>query len=214
MLEKDRKGVMTQEHLIAINYLSASDPRLKSVLKTLPNFEPVARVVNFENTARIVIGQQLSLKAANTIYGRVCDLAPNFTPAVLAKLPSEDLRQCGLSNAKARYVQALAEKCLSNPSYLTDLSKLDDGAVDAEIQSNPGFGPWSAQIFLLFHLRRPNIFPHGDATLNRAIKILYGIDPEDRSALDKTISIWSPHRSVACLALWKWIDEGMPELEP
>ncbi len=204
---------MTPEHTKALNYLSASDPRLKSVLDILPNFEPTARDVNFENAARIVIGQQLSLKAANTIYGRVCDLVRDFSPKVLAALPSEDLRRCGLSNAKVRYVKTLAVKCLNNPSYLTDLSRLDDEAVDAEIQSNPGFGPWSAQIFLLFHLRRPDIFPYGDATLNRAIKLLYKIDPRDRMALNKIITLWTPHRSVACLALWKWIDEGMPELD-
>ena len=203
---------MKSDHLTAIEYLSGADPRLKSVLAVLPDFEPAPPSIDFESTARIVLGQQLSLKAANSIFERVCDLVQDFTPSVLTAIAPEKLRQCGLSNAKVKYIRALADKCLNNPRYLTKIAELDDDAAEAEIQSNPGFGPWSSQIFLLFQLRRLDIFPYGDATLNRAIKTLYRIDPKDRSVLDGIVLNWAPYRSVACLALWCWVDKGMPEL--
>ena len=194
----------------AQEYLCEVDSKLASVFYSISEITHVERGVDFPSTVKIIVSQQLSLKAADTIFGRVSSLLDDFTPIDVLGKSELELRSCGLSSAKVRYIRSLAERCVAKPGYLNSISKLSDEEAAKEIQSNPGFGPWSAEIFLLFHLGRPNIFPKGDATLNRAIGIIYGIDVKDQLVLDSITRIWEPYRSLACLALWKWIDEGMP----
>lgn len=196
----------------AIEYLDAADPILGRVFKVIPKLKPPNSDMSFESIARIIVNQQLSLKAAETIHGRVVDLVNSYTPENLIRTPIEKLRSCGLSNAKATYIQKFAKVCLNDPNYLQSFFSLDDEAAREKILVNAGFGPWSSQIFLLFHLQRPDVFPTGDATLNKAISLLYDIP---QSAMHEIISLserWAPYRSTASLALWKWIDSGQPNI--
>ena len=196
----------------AIKYLDAADPILGRVLRVIPELKLPNRDMSFESVARIIVNQQLSLKAAETIHGRVVDLVKSYTPENLVRTPIEKLRACGLSNAKAAYIQKFATVCLGEPNYLESFLSLDDEMAREKILKNAGFGPWSAQIFLLFHLRRPDIFPAGDATLNKAISLLYDIPQSEKHKISSLSEDWAPYRSTASLALWKWIDSGQPNI--
>lgn len=196
----------------AIEYLDTADPILGRVFKVIPELKLPDRDMSFESVARIIVNQQLSLKAAETIHGRVVDLVKSYTPENLVRTPIEKLRACGLSNAKAAYIQKFATVCLNEPNYLESFLKLDDEMARDKILKNAGFGPWSAQIFLLFHLRRPDVFPTGDATLNKAISLLYDIPQSAKQQIASLSEVWAPYRSTASLALWKWIDSDQPNI--
>lgn len=196
----------------SIEYLTSADPVLGRVIKVIPELKLPERDMNFESIARIIVNQQLSLKAAETIHARVVGLVENYTPESLVRTPIEKLRACGLSNAKATYIQKFATVCLNEPNYLESFLSLDDEAAREKILMNAGFGPWSSQIFLLFHLQRPDIFPTGDATLNKAISLLYEIPQSAKHEIISLSERWGPYRSTASLALWKWIDSGQPNI--
>ena len=111
---------------IAIEYLRAADPILGRVFKVIPELKLPNRDMSFELIARIIVNQQLSLKAAETIHGRVVELVERYMPENLVRTPIEKLRTCGLSNAKATYIQKFATVCLNEPNYLESFLKLDD----------------------------------------------------------------------------------------
>ena len=124
-------------------------------------------------------------------------------------LSDESLRACGVSYAKARFMKLAAEKLLREPDFLTNISKLSDGEAICELISLKGIGAWSAQIFLLSNLGRENIFPTGDATLERAVRSLYGVCPKnDKVSFERIAEVWSPFKSLAARYFWAWIDDG------
>ena len=155
---------------------------------------------------RTVIGQQLSAKAAFTIHGRVLDLygGRHPTPEELLATPEADLRACGLSGRKVEYVRSLAEHVRAGELELDRLDELPDEEVIAEIVAVRGFGEWSAQMFLMFFLERPDVLPTGDLGIRRAVQIRYGLDGlPDRAELERIAEPWRPHRTLACIHLWE-----------
>lgn len=161
---------------------------------------------------RTVIGQQLSAKAAFTIHGRVLDLygGRHPTPEELLATPVEDLRACGLSGRKVEYIRSLAEHVRDGELELDRLDELTDEEVIAEIVAVRGFGEWSAQMFLMFFLERPDVLPTGDLGIRRAVQIRYGLrELPDREELERIAEPWRPHRSLACIHLWESL-QNMP----
>lgn len=155
---------------------------------------------------RSVVGQQLSVKAAATIYGRVLDLFGGETPPPekLLEVEPEKLRAAGLSGRKVEYVRDLASHVLSGELELDRLDELDDEAVIAEITAVRGFGVWSAHMFLIFFLERPDVLPTGDLGIRNAVKSAYGLDEVPAPAeLERIAEPWRPHRSLACIYLWE-----------
>jgi len=158
---------------------------------------------------RSITGQQLSTKAAATIYGRVVELFDGHTPTPeeLLKVEEEELRAAGLSYAKIRYLRDLAGHVLSGELELDRLTKLSDDEVSAQLTAVKGLGQWTADMFLIFHLRRPDVLPVGDLGVRRAVERAYAL-PE-LPAPAKLIEIgepWRPHRSLASLYLWASLD--------
>jgi DNA-3-methyladenine glycosylase II len=155
---------------------------------------------------RTVIGQQLSAKAAFTIHGRVLDLygGRHPTPEELLATPEDDLRGCGLSGRKVEYMRSLAEHVRSGELELERLDELSDAEVIEEIVAVRGFGEWSAQMFLMFFLERPDVLPTGDLGIRKAVQARYGLDelpgPEE---LERIAEPWRPHRTLACIHLWE-----------
>jgi len=189
-----------------INYLSSSDGTLQKVFKVivkihLPEREPV-----------FIINQQLSGKAASTIFGRVVERLGDVTPESILTSNKLRLRKCGISKAKVDYIVEFAKKCSEQPDYLEKLSHLSNDQVSKEMRTNKGIGDWSSSVFLLFCLRRRDIFPFGDVTLGNAICELYKLRKGNTRSINKISSRWAPYRSVASLALWKWIDQSKPKL--
>lgn len=155
---------------------------------------------------RAIVGQQLSTKAARTIYGRVLDLfdgtAPS--PAQLIEASEEQLRACGLSGRKVEYVRDLAVHVLDGELELDRFGELSDEEVIAEIVAVRGLGQWTAEMFLLFHLERPDVLSGGDLGIRKAVQIEYELD--EMPAPQKVLEVgepWRPHRSLASLYLWE-----------
>lgn len=155
---------------------------------------------------RAIVGQQLSTKAARTIYGRVLDLFGGSTPSPeqLLEASEEDLRGCGLSGRKAEYVRDLAAHVLSGELELERLRDLADEEVIEEIVAVRGLGQWTAEMFLIFHLERPDVLSGGDLGIRKAVQIEYGLKkmPAPKQVL-KIGEAWRPYRSLASLYLWE-----------
>ena len=160
---------------------------------------------------RSVIGQQLSVKAAATIYGRVLDLFGGQTPAPAALLDVDPrrLREAGLSGRKVEYVRDLASHILSGELELDRFDSLSDDEVVAEITAVRGFGVWSAHMFLIFFLERPDVLPVGDLGVRNAVKAAYGLDElPDTATLTEIAEPWRPHRSLASIYLWESLENA------
>ena len=155
---------------------------------------------------RTIVGQQLSSKAARTIYGRVLDLFGGETPSPeqLLAVTEEDLRGAGLSGRKVTYIRDLASHVLSGELELDRLEELGDEEVIEEIVAVRGLGRWSAEMFLIFHLEREDVTSTGDLGLRRAMQIEYGLEemPGDQQFLE-IAERWRPYRSLASIYLWE-----------
>ncbi|HEX8076133.1 MAG TPA: DNA-3-methyladenine glycosylase [Thermoleophilaceae bacterium] len=158
---------------------------------------------------RSIVGQQLSTAAAQTIYGRVTELfrGKTPTPRQLLKADPEALRGAGLSRAKVAYMRSLAEHVLSGELELDRLNELSDEEIAAELTAVKGLGQWTADMFLIFHLRRPDVLPVGDLGVRRAAERVYELEQIPTAAeLAELGEPWRPHRSLASLYLWRSLD--------
>jgi DNA-3-methyladenine glycosylase II len=154
----------------------------------------------FGSLALSIVSQQLSTKAAAEIARRLLETVPEFDAKMLAKTDDVVLRTAGLSGSKARYVRNLAFAVISGSLDLEVLPKLSDEDVVGSLTSISGIAPWTAQMFLIFSLKRPNVLSPGDGGLRRAALSLYGIELEEVS------ENWRPFRSVASWYLWRHLD--------
>ncbi len=159
---------------------------------------------------RSIVGQQLSTKAARAIYGRLTDRYGGGTPTpaeVLADDPDELRTAAGLSRAKVAYLRSLAEHVQDGSLELERLDELPDEDVIAELVAVKGLGVWSAHMFLMFHLQRPDVLPVGDLGIRNAVKRLYALDELPAPAqLSEIAEPWRPHRTLACRYLWRSLD--------
>jgi DNA-3-methyladenine glycosylase II len=159
---------------------------------------------------RSIVGQQLSVRAATSIYARLIDRYGGRPPTpaeVLADDPEELRAAAGLSRAKVTFLRSLAEHVTDGSLQLDALESLDDERVIEELVAVKGIGPWSAHMFLMFHLQRPDVLPVGDLGIRRAVMICYDLGelpaPEP---LTEIAEPWRPHRTLACLYLWQSLD--------
>jgi DNA-3-methyladenine glycosylase II len=192
--------------------LAASDPVMAKLIERLGKLTMEHRRRGrppgdaFAALVRAVVGQQLSAKAAFTIHGRLLELygGSHPTPRALLDTSEEDLRGAGLSGRKVEYLRSLAEHVLDGRLEIDRLHELSDEDVMAEIVAVRGFGEWSAQMFLMFFLERPDVLPTGDLGIRRAAQIEYGLDelpnPEE---LTRIAEPWRPRRTLACIYLWE-----------
>ncbi len=162
---------------------------------------------NFEALARSIVYQQLSGKAASTIYSRVLGAVGSMTPENLLKQTPESLRLLGLSNQKAKYVLDLAEKTCAGVVRFQDLPELDDDGVIEHLTQVKGVGVWTAHMFLIFALQRPDVLPVGDLGIRNAAQRAYRLREMPKpERLEKLARKWRPYSSIACWYLWRSID--------
>jgi DNA-3-methyladenine glycosylase II len=156
---------------------------------------------------RAIVGQQLSVAAARAIYGRLAarfEGRPPTPEEILADDPEELRAAAGLSRAKVSYLRSLAEHAISGELELARLDELGDDEVVAELTAVKGLGMWSAQMFLMFHLERPDVLPVGDLGIRRAIERAYSLDAlPEVAAIEKIAEPWRPYRTLACRYLWR-----------
>ncbi|OGK12135.1 hypothetical protein A3B40_04970 [Candidatus Roizmanbacteria bacterium RIFCSPLOWO2_01_FULL_37_16] len=185
------------------------DPILYAVIEKVGVFGPKVSDDHFSELCEIIINQQLSDKAAATIFGRFRKLFPQekITPQALLKLAAEKIRSCGTSNAKVSFLKDLAAKVLPEELRLDQLNKLSDDLIIKKLTKVKGIGPWSAEMFLMFSLGRDDVFSHGDLGLRNAIKKLYKFKKEPtKKQIEKIVEKWKPYRTYACRILWKSLE--------
>jgi DNA-3-methyladenine glycosylase II len=165
----------------------------------------------YEALARAIVGQQLSTKAAASIWGRVIELfgGGTPTPSQLLKIEPEDLRNAGLSWSKVGFLKDLAERIQDGRLDLARLNELSDEDVIAELIEIKGVGRWTVEMFLIFHLARPDVVSMGDLGIRRAVQIGYGMDElPGPTEMERISEPWRPHRTLACLYLWRSLDNA------
>jgi DNA-3-methyladenine glycosylase II len=192
----------------AINYLKKSDPVLCVIIERVGPFRMEYSPPEFHSLAEAIVYQQLHGKAAATIFKRFTSLAGEpLTPEGILKLTDEQLRSVGLSKQKSTYLKDLAAKTSAG---LLDFSKLDamsDEEVIKHLTQVKGIGVWTAHMFLMFMLKRPDVLPTGDYGIQAAMKKHYRKrkmpKPKD---MEKIAKPWIPYRSIACWYLWRSLD--------
>jgi DNA-3-methyladenine glycosylase II len=163
----------------------------------------------YEALARAIVGQQLSTKAAASIWAKLLDQfgGETPTPRQILRKRRTTLRKAGLSNAKVEFLRDLASHVEDGRLDLKSLAKLPDEDIVAELVAVKGIGLWTAEMFLIFHLGRPDVVSAGDLGIRRAIQIAYGMeDLPGPDEMERISDQWRPHRTLACLYLWRSLD--------
>jgi DNA-3-methyladenine glycosylase II len=196
------------DYHLACRYLSRTDPKLGRVIKQVGpcRLHAVAPRDPFEALCLSIASQQLSTKAADTIFRRFCDLFPKRkpTPVVVMTLADEEIRAVGFSRPKVTFIKDLAAHVLDGRLDLKGLKKHPDDEVMRQLVAVKGIGRWTAEIYLMFRLGRPDVFPADDLGLMNAVQRVYGLGKRpDAKRLRKMGEAWKPHRSVAAWYLWQ-----------
>lgn len=195
----------------AVCYLKKEDKVLASLIDTYPLAKLRLKKDSFTTLARAVCGQQISVKAADSIWARVVQVAKGSDRKILPQnilgLSIDALRKCGLSLRKVEYIRALAVAFVEKKISSARLARLDDKRVKEELVSLKGIGPWTADMYLMFNLWRPNILPLGDLGLIRAIEIQYlNGKKSQREEIKRVTQKWEPYSTVAVWYLWRSLD--------
>ena len=198
----------------ALEELRRSDPVMRRLVDERGPLDEAERrrgrpLEPYGALVRSIVGQQLSTKAARSIYERLTALFDGRTPSpeeLLAADP-EEVRSAGLSRPKVAYLRSLAEHVESGELELARLSELPDEEVTEQLTAVKGLGQWTADMFLIFHLGRPDVLPVGDLGIRRAVERAYDLSElPDAARLTEIGEPWRPHRSLASLYLWRSLD--------
>jgi DNA-3-methyladenine glycosylase II len=204
----DRGGATAR----ARKHLRAADPVMRTLIDEIgPDRRDPRRGVapgeHYGALVRSIVGQQLSTHAARAIYTRLTDRYGGRTPTpveVLEDDPEELRAAAGLSRAKVTFLRSLAEHVIEGSLELERLDDLPDTEVTAELVAVKGLGPWTADMFLMFHLQRPDVLPVGDLGIRRAMMQRYGLSELPAPAeMEAIAEPWRPYRTLACLYLWR-----------
>ena len=161
----------------------------------------------FVTLARSVVGQQISVKAAQSVWDRFSALMKTVNPRSVSKLTVEDMRAAGLSGRKVEYIKDLADYFQTGKVSVKQWDAMEDEAIIAELIAIRGIGRWTAEMFLMFYLRRPDVLPLDDVGLLNGISKLYFSDePVSRSEVRDLARAWEPYRSVATWYIWRSLD--------
>jgi DNA-3-methyladenine glycosylase II len=192
----------------AIRHLTKADPVLAQIIGQVGAFQFSRREPTFETLARSITFQQLSGKAAQTIFDRVRKAAGRrFTPAAFLKLTPEQLRACGMSRQKIASVTDLAERTARKEINFRKLHLLTDDEIILQLSQVRGVGVWTAQMFLIFALERLNVMPTGDLGIRNAVQKAYGLAEVPKpSDLLQISEKWHPYCSIATWYLWRSLD--------
>ncbi len=192
----------------AINHLKKSDPVLAAIIEKIGPCKMQFGEPTFHSLAEAILYQQLNGKAAVTIFNRFTALAGDpLTPEGILKLTDTQMRGVGLSKQKNSYLRDLSEKTKAGLLEFERLPELSEQEVIEHLTQVKGIGVWTAHMFLMFTLRRPDILPTGDYGVQAAIKKYYGKRKWPKPAvMEKIAKPWVPYRSIACWYLWKSLD--------
>lgn len=191
----------------AKKHLLISDKILGKIISSYHGEMLTLRGDAFYTLSRSIIGQQISVKAADTVWGRLVNQLGDITPKNAIKASETTLRECGLSAQKVRYLHGLAAHFIENEAHIKNWNKLSDEEIIKELTSLNGIGRWTAEMFMIFHLARPDVLPLADIGLQKAIFRHY--NNSEKMTLAEIFEIgqkWKPYRSVATWYLWRSLD--------
>ncbi len=191
----------------ARKHLMKKDRVMKRLIPQLGDGTLQSRGDAFSTLARSIVGQQISVKAAQTVWDRFAALSPAITPGDVLKLKIDDMRAAGLSVRKVEYLLDLALHFDAGKLHVDGWHGMDDEAIIAELVAIRGIGRWTAEMFLIFHLMRPNVLPLDDVGLINGIsKNYFSGDPVSRSDAREVAEAWKPWCSVATWYIWRSLD--------
>jgi DNA-3-methyladenine glycosylase II len=187
--------------------LSANDLIMHRIIRHSGDLALERRGDAFSTLARAIVGQQISVKAAASVWERVTSALTDISPEKLAMTESDLLRNCGLSFRKISYLQDLSRHFMEEKLNESHWSELDDTALINELTQVKGIGRWTAEMFLIFYLHRPDVLPLDDVGLQRAVGRHYNANqPISKSRIHMIAKNWQPWRSVATWYLWRSLD--------
>lgn len=198
-------------HTKAISFLKKADPVLASVIDRVGKCSLVPRVegTHFDYVVRAIVYQQLSGKAAGTIHGRFLGLLNDRKPVPqqILKLTEPELRKVGLSGQKARYIRSVAEQTHSGQLAIEQLHELSDEEIIAALTQIKGVGVWTAQMFLMFRLGRPDVLPINDLGIQKGVQLAYSLRKLPKpDRVQKIGKKWAPYRTVGSWYMWRLLD--------
>jgi DNA-3-methyladenine glycosylase II len=189
--------------------LMKRDRIMRKLIPQFGDMHLISRGEPFNTLVRSIIGQQISVKAAETIWLRFLEQCPKCTPAQVLKAGPEALAACGLSKRKAEYLIDLADHFKAKRVHVDRWAEMDDEEVISELVAIRGIGRWTAEMFLIFNLLRPNILPLDDLGLLKGISVNYfSGEPVSRSDAREVAANWEPWRTVATWYLWRSLDSA------
>ena len=191
----------------ATQELAACDPVMHQLIEQFPDATLISRGCAFTTLARSIVGQQISVKAAESVWQKVVSAIPDITPHTIAAAEQDLLRTCGLSARKVTYLQDLSRHFREGDLSETAWGEMSDEAVIKQLVQVKGIGRWTAEMFLIFHLHRPDVLPLDDIGLQRAMSLHYlDKQPVDKKIMLELAKPWQPWRSVATWYLWRSLD--------
>ncbi|MBN9365713.1 MAG: DNA-3-methyladenine glycosylase 2 family protein [Comamonadaceae bacterium] len=191
----------------ACKHLVKKDRVMKRLIPQFADAALQTRGDAFGTLARSIVGQQISVKAAQTVWDRFALLPASMEPEAVLKLKVDDMRAAGLSARKVDYLVDLALHFANGKLHVQDWQGMDDEAIIAELVAIRGVGRWTAEMFLIFHLMRPNVLPLDDVGLINGISRLYfSGDPVSRSDAREVAAAWKPWSTVATWYIWRSLD--------
>lgn len=191
----------------ACRHLMKRDRVMKKLIPQHGGVSLQSRGDAFVTLARSIVGQQISVKAAQSVWDRFALLPKKMVPAQVLKLKVDDMRAAGLSARKVEYLVDLALHFANNQVHVKDWAEMDDEAIITELVAIRGIGRWTAEMFLIFHLMRPNVLPLDDVGLQNGISRCYfSGEPVSRSEIREVASTWAPFSSVATWYIWRSLD--------
>jgi 3-methyladenine DNA glycosylase/8-oxoguanine DNA glycosylase len=185
-----------------IDHLKSRDKKLGRAIDRIGMIERQVMPDLFRALVHSVVAQQVSSKAAATVWGRLCGRLLHVTPRKVASTDVSDIQKCGLSMRKARYIKGIGEAAFRGDLDLLELRQLSDEVVIEKLSSLPGIGVWTAEMLLIFSLCRPDVISWGDLAIQRGMVNLYGLKELSKEQFDRFRKRYSPCGSVASLYLW------------
>ena len=191
----------------ACKHLSAKDRVMKKLILAHPAMPLQSRGDAFATLARSIVGQQISVKAAQSVWTRLLELVGAASPAAVLALKAEHMRLAGLSARKVEYLHALATGFAEGPLGSSDWDSASDEDIVQQLVAIRGVGRWTAEMFLIFHLHRPDVLPLDDVGLVNGIsRAYYSGEPVSRSDVRELARAWSPYSTVATWYIWRSLE--------
>ena len=193
-----------------VKYLINTDEKLGKLIRYINKTELIIEEDGFKCIVKYIIGQQISDKARETIWQRVCAIWKNITPEKILEIEDNELRRVGLSERKINYIKILASAVVSKDINFCDFKELTNEEIIKKLTALKGIGQWTAEMYLIFSLGRENVLSKGDGTIRRTIQWMYDLEKLPSSEiLLKYFSSWTQYATIVSSYLWKSIELGL-----